>query len=151
TLFSQRVGAWAAVLAGLWPNFLLTATEFRTDDGWVALWLVALAVLLREPFTARRSFAAGLLFGTAFAVSMKTSLMVLALALALLTTLAIRLLAREKTDWLQAGRWLAAWLAGLVIVPAAVLFFFYKENALGNLYYCVITHNTVSGLGKWHR
>lgn len=157
SLFSRRAGVWAAVFAGLWPNFLLTMTEFRTDDGWATLWLVALALLLREPLTMRRLFAAGLIFGTAFAVSMKTTLMVLALALALLTVLAIRLLARDRVDWAQFGRWFGVWLAGLVIVPAAVMCFFYANGALykqgdvHNLYYCVIEHNALPGLGKWHQ
>ena len=120
TLYSRRVAIWAVILAGLWPNFLLTATEFRTDDLWVALWLVALALMVREPFTARRAFAVGLVFGAAFAVSMKTSLMLLAVALALATGALVRRLAGEKIDWRVFAGWLGAFVAGLAIVPGAV-------------------------------
>src|SRR5262249_31633783 len=41
TLYSPRVGAWSAALAGLIPSFLTTSLEFRADVLWVALWLAA--------------------------------------------------------------------------------------------------------------
>jgi hypothetical protein len=108
-------------------------------------------MLVRTPFTVGRAFATGVVFGTAFGVSMKTSLMLLAVVLALLTLGLVRLRMGEKVDWRQLGRCAGAFLAGLVIVPAAIVLFFVSHGAWSSFYYCVIQHNALPGLGKWTR
>ena len=149
TLFSRRAGAWAVIFAGLWPNFLLITSEFRTDVLWTTLWLVAIAVLAGRPFTVRRALVLGAVLGAAFGVSLKTSLMVIALALALSTVLIIRLLAHAKVGWRNIALWIAAGLAGMAVIPAAIAIFFYEKGAWRPFYYCIITHNTLPALGHW--
>ena len=61
---SRRAGAWAAVLVGLVPVFFLKSVEYRTDDLWVALWVLALVVLLKRPWTWKRGLAGGILAHT---------------------------------------------------------------------------------------
>ena len=88
-LWSPSVGAWAALLSGFAPIWLLTSTEFRADVLWMALWLCSLLVLLGGPITPRRGFLGGLLLGATLATSLKSILLLTALALAglMVTTL----------------------------------------------------------------
>src|SRR5207249_3953728 len=55
SLFSPRVGLWAALFTGFGPLFFFTSSEFRTDDLWVALWLLAVAVFVSGKLTPRRA------------------------------------------------------------------------------------------------
>src|SRR5260221_66293 len=80
-LFSRQAGLWAAILCGFYPEFFLTSSEFRTDNLWTVLWLLALVVATRPPFNVKRTFIVGLLLGAAFAVTVKTGLMVGSLVL----------------------------------------------------------------------
>src|SRR5689334_216038 len=50
-LYSSRAGIWAAIFAALYPVFMLTSTEFRTDDLWVLGWMVTLTVAVNAPLT----------------------------------------------------------------------------------------------------
>src|SRR5687767_11543572 len=80
-LYDARVGLWAAVLLSLFPPFFLKSLEYRTDNLWNALWLLAVVAVMR-----RRMFLAGLLLGAAFAVSLKTILLIVTLFGAALLT-----------------------------------------------------------------
>jgi len=76
-VWDARIAAWSVVLLSLFPPFFLKSLEFRNDNLWTALWMAALIALLR-----RRMFIAGLLLGAAFAVSLKTAVLVVALVIA---------------------------------------------------------------------
>ena len=149
-LFSPRAGWWAAVLAGFFPLLFLKTVEFRTDVLWVTAWLAVMAIATGGPLTARRLGVLGLALGAAFAVSMKTVLLALALLLAGLVVLVLW--------WRHGGVWrgakvlagTAAGLAGLVAVPGLIAAYFAAQHALyaapdpvGTLYYGVIGHNLV--------
>ena len=149
-LFSPRAGWWAAVLAGFFPLLILKTVEFRTDELWMTAWLAVVAIAVCGPLTARRLFALGLAVGAAFAVSMKTVLLVLALLLAGLVVLVLW--------WQKGGAWrgakalggTGAVLAGLLVVPGLIAAYFAAQHALysahdpvGTLYYGVIGHNLV--------
>ena len=149
-LFSPRAGWWAAVLAGFFPLLLLKTVEFRTDELWMTAWLAVVAIAVCGPLTARRLFVLGLAVGAAFAVSMKTVLLVLALLLAGLVVLVLW--------WRNGGAWrgakalggTGAALAGLLVVPGLIALYFAAQHALysahdpvGTLYYGVIGHNLV--------
>ena len=149
-LFSPRAGWWAAVLAGFFPLLLLKTVEFRTDELWMTAWLAVVAIAVCGPLTARRLFVLGLVVGAAFAVSMKTVLLVLALLLAGLVVLVLW--------WRNGGAWrgakalggTGAALAGLLVVPGLIALYFAAQHALysahdpvGTLYYGVIGHNLV--------
>jgi hypothetical protein len=151
TLFSPRAGIWAVILAGLWPNFQLTSAEFRTDDLWLALWLWAVALAVQRPLTLQRAFGVGILFGTAFGVSMKTSLMLLAIVLALVTLAIIWRRMGETLDWRKIGRLTGVFLVGMSIVPSVIVLYFAAKGAWVPFYYCVVQHNALPGLGKWTR
>jgi hypothetical protein len=145
-LYDRRTGWFAALLAALLPAFFFRMGEFRTDVMWTTVWLLVLVVALTGRLTPWRTFGAALLLGTAFAVSMKTTLLVLFVAVAGIIT------------WLLAGRpiaknWpahLGAFVGGVLLVPGIIVGYFASQGALHSLYHCVIEHNTLPGqhLGK---
>ncbi len=92
TLYDRRTGWFAALLAAFFPAFFFRMGEFRTDVMWTTVWLLGLVVALTGRLTPWRTFSAALLLGAAFSVSMKTTLLVLCLAVAGIIT------------WLLAGR-----------------------------------------------
>jgi hypothetical protein len=155
-LFSPRCGLWAAVFAGLLPNWFVKMGEFRTDVLWTTLWLITLLILVTGRLNSRRLFFAGLTLGAAFSVSMKTTFLLLTLIAAAGAALAIQRLfinvsLRVKIDpsaWL---RHTAAAIAGLMIIPGLFIGFFAAHGALPQLYYCVIQHNLIPGSHTpWH-
>ena len=113
----------------------------------MTVWFATLAVGLTGLFTRRRAFAAGLLLGVAFGVSMKTILLLLSL-LASLGLLLVVLPKSERKAFLvsSAGHALPA-LAGLSLVPLAIAGFFSVKGALPDLLYCVFEHNAIPGQG----
>src|SRR5260221_7106362 len=78
-MYSARVGAWAALLLALYPTLFLKSLEFRTDNLWNTLWIVAL-LLVTSALPGRfflTGVAVGTIIGLAFCVSLKTSLLVI--------------------------------------------------------------------------
>jgi hypothetical protein len=147
-LYSRRVGLWAMIFTALYPGFFLASAEFRADDLWMVPWLLALAMLVQKRLRASHLFVAGLLLGTALSVSMKTSLLLCALGLA---TLSIFLLRRDfqPLSVRQYASNTLALLAGSTLVPLALILFFAAQGALAPMYYGVLQHNIVPGLGNW--
>ena len=146
-LYSRRAGIWAVVLTGTCPYFLLKSSEFRADILWMTAWFAAIAVALSGRFTRSRAFAAGLLLGATFGVSMKTSLLLVSLLTAF--GLVRCLLPEPERKALLAhsfGSVLFA-LAGVCIVPVAIGAYFAAQDALPNLLYCVFEHNKLPGSG----
>jgi hypothetical protein len=147
-LFTKETALWATLITAAFPKFFLTSIEFRTDDLWIVSWLFALAVLMQKPLQRSRFLLAGLLLGATVAVSMKTSLLLLSLLSAVIVSLVlapgkIRMAAAHKL------RHVVWSLVGLLVVPAAVVLFFIAKGAFGPMYYGVIQHNIVPGLGHW--
>ena len=122
-LYDERVGLWAAVLVSFFPPFFLKSLEYRTDNLWNALWMVALVVLVRQ----RSPYLLGLILGCALATSLKTSLLVITIVVA-------ALFAKRSIDWLKVA-------IGFAIVPAALLLFFVAVGAWDELVYCTVTFN----------
>lgn len=129
TLYDERTGLWAAVVLSLFPPFFLKSLEFRTDNLWNALWIVALVLLLRR----RNMFLIGLILGCAFATSLKTTLL-------LITILAAALLTKFFAHETVIRGWIRLAL-GFAIVPAALLIFFAATGAWDEMVYCTITFN----------
>lgn len=127
-LFGERVALWAAVLLTLFPPFFLKSLEFRNDNLWNALWVLALVGLVRG----WRPFLIGLLLGCAFAASIKTIVLLFALVAAL---------AIARRRWLEL-------LAGFVVVPAALAIGFASIGALDELFYCNVTFNTAFSMTR---
>ena len=148
-LFSRQVGLWSAIVTGFYPEFFLTSTEFRTDDLWTALWLLALVVATRNPFKASHAFIMGLLLGTAFGVTVKTGLMTGSLILAAAVITGWQWLGGKKIDWRFICTGMTAGLSGFALVPCALTLFFVAQGAGERFLYCNITHNLVPHAQNW--
>ncbi len=146
TLFSGRVGLWAAVFISLLPWWFFCSIEYRTDNLWTPLWLGAMTVLLTGRNPQGRRFLGGLLLGLCFTVSMKTSLLFAVCILAAIATplICARRLAFGEVFRVAATGWPV--LAGALIAPAALCGFFVSLGAWGAFYYGIIGHNILPGV-----
>jgi hypothetical protein len=145
-LYSARTALWTAVLTALLPWFYLSAIEFRPDQLWALLWLLLLMVLTTGRITPRRVWLAGLLCGAAFSVSMKTTLLLMALAPSLIGALLVRRAAGGLAlRWSHLWRCAAVGLTGIPIIPGIVVLFFYLKGAASEMYYGIIQHNILPG------
>lgn len=133
-LYDAEVGRWAAVMLSLLPPFFLKSLEYRTDNLWVALWMLAVVVLAAGELTIARGFAVGVILGFAMGTSMKTSLLLITLGIAAVTTIVMK-----KRAWRVGGG--VAMLFGTAIVPAIIAFYFVRQGAWDNLVYCNFTFN----------
>lgn len=137
-LYSTRVAAWSVVLLSLIPTFFLKSLEYRTDNLWNAFWWLAIVVLTGGVLSAPRIFIAAFLLGCALATSLKTMLLIIALAAAGAMTLAAF---SRRHSAAQVARRVLVGLAGVSIVPALVGAFFYMRGAWPQLVYCAFTFN----------
>ena len=128
---SPRVGAWAALMLSMFPPFFLKSLEYRSDNLWNALWMIAFVLMLSAPQTMTRALLIGLIFGAALAASIKTALLIIASALALLIVRRIE------------PRAALAALGGGLIVPAWILLYFARLGALDDLIFGVVGFNSV--------
>jgi hypothetical protein len=140
-LFSRRVAVWAVLLAGFYPTYHLTSFEFRTDNLWAPLWLLCITVLVTGPLTVRRALAAGLLLGLCFGVSMKSILLLLSIAVAVLLTLLLVGRRNLALSWSHLARCIAAFVVSTAIIPATIMIFFAFKGIWRDFRYCVFTHN----------
>ena len=145
TFFTARTALWTAVLAAFCPPFFLTSVEFRPDELWTLLWLLTLTVLATGPLTKARLFSAGLLVGTAFSVSMKSSLLLAALGFAFLGLLVFRRAAGERPAWSWIGQGACSAAVGMLVIPALTVLFFITHGAGPQMLQCVIKHNILPG------
>jgi Dolichyl-phosphate-mannose-protein mannosyltransferase len=128
-LFSPRVGLWGALLTATFPGFYFETGEYRPDVFWTALWLITLAILTAGKPHPRRLFAAGLTFGIAFAVSMKTTFLALTLLTASVAVWLLRFAVpgSRSSPKMSGYHVIASFLApvaGALIVPLFVVAFF---------------------------
>jgi len=134
-MYDERVALWAATLLALFPPFFLKSLEFRTDNLWNTFWVLALVVLIGGTLNAKRMFVVGLLLGCAFATSLKTTLLVATIGGAAIITYFFVLKRRAKIPPIL------PFVAGFVIVPAALAMLFASRGAWDELVYCVVTFN----------
>lgn len=128
-MYDARIGAWAALLLVLFPPFFLKSLEYRTDNLWNTLWMIALLVLTAGALTKKRMFVAGLILGLALATSMKTVLLLITLGGAALV--------------MRTRRFALAipFAIGFVLAPAALAIYFVSAGAWERLVYCVFEFN----------
>ena len=151
-LFSRRVALWGTVLAACFPDLYSKLNEYRPDLLWAAVWLVLLAILTGGKLTPRRLFWGGFVLGIGFAISMKTSFLLMTLLLAGTIVWLVRPMIPELRSRPQGAARLFYFIApviGALIVPLAVAAFFAWKGALGQMYYCVIIHNITYGANQW--
>ncbi|HWW59799.1 MAG TPA: glycosyltransferase family 39 protein, partial [Thermoanaerobaculia bacterium] len=77
-VYDRRIALWTVVLLSLFPPFFLKSLEFRNDNLWTALSVLAMLGIVRH----WRPFVIGLLLGAALATSIKTVFLVAALVVA---------------------------------------------------------------------
>ncbi len=154
-LYSVRLGIWAAALTGIFLPFLEKTIEFRTDVLWSTVFVLAVAVSVGLPFRPARGFLLGVIFGTAFAVSMKSSVLLACFVGAAVVTAVLN--GREAMGALCSRKTVPATLAfllGLAIVPAVIIAWFVAHGAWADFYYGTIQHNLLPTAGKsqlWKR
>lgn len=145
---SRRVSWWTVGITAVYPTFFLTSAEFRPDNLWMVCWFFSMTMVLQQRFSLPRVFLLGLLAGAAFSTLMKSVLLFPALILAYGVVNRLRgrpFFVLDKAWVARAG----AALAGFLIIPLGIIFYFFARHALGDLYYGVIQHNIVPGLGSW--
>lgn len=150
SLWSARVGWYAALLVGLFPPFFAVIGQFRPDGLWALLWLAAIAVAAGGELSHRRAFLAGVLLGAAFAVSLKTVLLATAAVVAALSLWGVRFAAGDRAPPRRLDR-LPAALLGAALIPGAFALYFAAQGAAQSFFYCLFTHNTMPALGRWDR
>ena len=139
-LYSRRVALWSVVLLSLLPPFFLKSLEYRNDNLWAAIWMVALLALTAGAFTTARSFLTGLLLGIALITSIKTAALAIAVGGAVLLT--------RRATWSNA----IAGVIGSLIAPAAMAIWFYTHDAWKQLVWCNLEFNSLAmswRVGGW--
>ena len=146
-LFSQRDALWATIFTALFPPFYFCSVEFRSDDLWMALWLLGVGVWICQTPTARSRFLSGILMGAALGASMKT------IALLLTFGAGAALAVLGKNSCIQKGSFarMGAFLLGFILVPFLIILFFCLLGAGHDLYFGTLGFNSMGGLGRWHR
>jgi len=151
-IFSRRVGLWAALFTGLYPFNFLCSVQFRPDNLWTVFWMLAVVLLIRGSMQTVKCFWIGFLLGAAMGVSIKTALLIATLGAAVMLTV-ICFSENHVTRHFLRRLILcsAAMLAGLSIIPAALILFFYAKGALGHFFSMVISNNVYifAGFGLW--
>ncbi len=148
-LYSREVGIWAASFCSLYPRFFELTTEFRPDNAWAAVWLLMLMTMIEGELTYKRGFLVGLITGAAFAISIKTTLLLATLLLAALATIGLLAWEGREIAWHRLIKNAMAALIGLLLVPGAIVLFFVYEGSWQALWYGAVEHNLVPGLGRW--
>ena len=148
-LFGPRAALWTPVVLAAVPVFFFRSIEYRTDALWMALWVLAMAVLLSGRATGARCFVAGVLLGLAVCTSLKTVLLLFALSLASLMTPWIARSRRPAAVLLAHARLLVPAIAGAALPIAGLLLYFAGRDAVGFLLDGAIRHNVLPGLGNW--
>jgi len=142
--FSARTGLWAAVFSAVCFRFFFVSTEFRPDGLWALLWFTAIFVAISGDVPYRLWLVVGLLVGVAFCVSMKTILMVFAMAAASIIIIILRAVDARAVPWQRITRSVALMLFGLALYPVLTVLFFRLHGALTPMYNCVVLHNLVA-------
>jgi Dolichyl-phosphate-mannose-protein mannosyltransferase len=144
-LYDERIAAGAVLLLAIFPPFFLKSLEYRNDNLWTMLWMLALVALLRG-----RWFVAGVLLGAALATSLKT----VPLVIAILVAIALEFFLRRGTPHppsarspLREGRRM---MMGFVLVPIAVIVLFVSLGAWDELVYCNFTFNGAFAATRTH-
>lgn len=145
SLYTPRIGLWAAAFVALFPPVFLLTVQFRADNPWMFFWLAAVCLLLSPNPTTMKRFCAGLLLGAAIGTSLKSVIMLAALAGASLMFL---LIARREMTASDIRRYFLRAIpvaAGVPIIPIAIAAYFILRGAWDPFIYCVVQHNIVPG------
>ena len=148
-LYSVRTACWTVAIAAAYPPFFLKSLEYRTDNLWSALWLLAMALLV----TRKSTSLAGFVLGCALCTSMKTLPLLFSLAIA---TLIARFLFDRERSLLPLLRRIAAPAAAFLVAPVILGAYFLVRGAWRPMLYCVFEFNLFATrtrphavIGRW--
>ncbi len=113
SLYSSRIGFWAATMYILLPGVSLSAVIISTDVFLLFFWAMALLAICRAEETDR--WAWWLAFGTAFGLGLMSKYAMMFLVLGLITDGLWRL--RGRALWGRIKFWVALAVAVLIYVP----------------------------------
>src|SRR5262249_25135267 len=149
-LFSERVALWTVALAGLGPVSFLCSLEFRADDLWMVWWFLAIWVAVTGRGRAWRTAAVGGCLGLAVSVSLKTTLMLIAFAMAIVGRWVIMPHAGDR-GLSRSAMWhhAAAFLLGFLPAPMLLAGGFAAGGAWQPFVYGTVQHNLLPGIGRW--
>ncbi|MBI4422264.1 MAG: glycosyltransferase family 39 protein [Elusimicrobia bacterium] len=140
-----RAALWTAAFTAMLPTFFFRTMEVRPEALWIALWLLAIVLLVGGPPSWKRVFAAGLLLGAAQAASLKTVFLLSSAIGAGALLLAAPGEPRRRLP-LERGLLLAAGgAAGFALVPAVVAAWLGSLGAWDALVADVWTYNVSVG------
>ncbi len=140
-LFSRRAGAWSVLALGFYTSYHLVAFEFRTDNLWTPLWLLCVTSLVTRTITVRRSLVAGVLLGFCFAVSMKSTIFLLSLAISFPLAIALVRTSDAGRERIYFARCAATFFAGSTLVPGTIAIFFAVKGVWRDFRYGVLDFN----------
>lgn len=146
-LWDRRVAVWAALFVAACPPYLYVAGQFRTDVLWGAAWIAVIAVAVLGEWKRGRAFATGVAIGIAFAISLKTLLLVAALGLAWAMVHA-NSTGASRSGRAQVGTDALLILLGALIAPSLVVALVAAKGGLAAMRYDVLQHNLLPGLGQ---
>lgn len=142
-LFSRRVGIWAVILLGFSSIYPFLAIEFRTDNVWLLFWLLCVLTLVTGRLTTDRCVVAGLLLGFCFGISMKSTLLLVALLVSAGLTVVLNWGHFRKSLWALASS-AATLLTAAAVVPALIILCFVATGCWRDFRYCVFDFNILA-------
>ncbi|HKS23314.1 MAG TPA: glycosyltransferase family 39 protein [Thermoanaerobaculia bacterium] len=150
SLFDDTTAWWSTALAALVPPFFLGSLEYRTDDLWLVLWLAVIAVAVGNSSPVRKAAIGGLLLGGAFGVSMKSTLYVAVLLIALAATLALTMRRAPLPPGRLIAKCVAIAAATTAVIPLLIAGVFAAMGLWQPFVYGVFAHNSVPFVHAWH-
>ncbi|KLD65939.1 hypothetical protein Y882_01850 [Dyella japonica DSM 16301] len=144
-LYGWRVAAVVVLVAGLFPRFFVVSGQFRTDDMWMAMWLLGMAFVAGAPPRLWRYFIAGLAMGCALSVSQKTLVL---LVTTIVSAGVVRLMRPSHAPRAGVRCWIAA-LVGVLVVPAIWTIWLGTHGLLEDAWYGLAEYN-IGGANKRH-
>lgn len=144
-LYGWRMAVVVVLVAGLFPRFFVVSGQFRTDDMWMAMWLLGLAFVAGAQPGRWRFFVAGLAMGCALAVSQKTLVLLLTTAVAAGVVRMLRPTGAPRAGW---RCWVAV-IAGIAVVPGLFAIWLSTHGLLQDAWYGLAEYN-VGGANKRH-
>src|ERR1051326_1720951 len=149
-LFDETTAWWSTALAALVPPFFLGTLEYRTDDLWLVLWLAVIAVAVGNSPPTRKAAIGGLLLGGAFGVSMKSTLYVAVLLVALAATLLLTMRRAPLPSRRLIAKCALIAAATTAVIPLLIATALAATGLWQPFVYGVFAHNSVPFVHAWH-
>ncbi len=140
-LWGERTAWWAVSLLAAFPPYFLGTLEYRADDLWVVLWLLAIAVFVGDRPIVWKGLIGGVVIGLSFAVSLKTTLFVISIAAANVLAFALTRRRSGIRTYRTFIQFTVAAFLPMILIPCAIYSGFALAGAAGSFRYGVFEHN----------